>query len=368
MLFLAAAFVPASSQRIYNLSQDQKAEAALNLARQLASSAPFDKAVSNLGELQKLRNEDVFRSARLLVKAEMGSWRTWDDLEASILRFESALAPDLGTLADFQKELKEARAKEAEAREELAQLALRLSGNQPQDTLNLAGDWMERIAKVKPLADYLIGLEKDEAAKAPNLKAAGQAKAALDRLAQLYKSFRLSLPASPGSLFLESKLQHLGLEAQHIENQIGIRQRLDRELADIRGILGNSRNAMKVIKPLFPGKTIAESLDEQAAKARKTGGEETELLGTMLFLLYNCSALAARNHTPVRLAELRETLEERAHSLRQAGVSAAAYQAIITNGLQRLSLYYKGGIRPSTLSDLIQSLSTAGIVGAIAAK
>lgn len=358
----------ADAQRLYNAPQDQQATAALELARQLAAASPFDKAVANLGELQKLANEDIFRSGRLLMRAEMGAWRTWDDLELSLGRFETALNTSLGSPEDFKREIAEAKEKERVAQSELAELAKKLTENPTAASLNLAGAWMERIGKVKPLADYLLGLEQDEAAKGPNVKAAGQAKEALDRLAQLYQGFRLDLPKQPGQLFLESQLQALELEVQHLENLIGIQQRLDRELKEIRTLLQSTKKWMQLVKPRFPGKTIQESLDAEAAAARQTPSAQPVNLSQMLSLLYEASALAARNHTPVRLAEQRESLEQRAHSLRQAGSSSAAYQALIVNGLQRLSLYYKGGIRPNTIADLIQAFATVGVIPAILAK
>jgi len=46
------------------------------------------------------------------------------------------------------------------------------------------------------------------------------------------------------------------------------------------------------------------------------------------------------------LADSRGWLEDRAHSLRQSQVVANVYQKLLLNGAERLSAYYKGGVRP----------------------
>jgi hypothetical protein len=85
----------------------------------------------------------------------------------------------------------------------------------------------------------------------------------------------------------------------------------------------------------------------------------------MTHALYNASALAARDETPLRLATLRAAAEERAYSIHESSIAARGYELTLLNGLQRLSLYYKGGLKPQTAAQLLNALGTLGLIPAV---
>jgi hypothetical protein len=77
--------------------------------------------------------------------------------------------------------------------------------------------------------------------------------------------------------------------------------------------------------------------------------------------LYDLAALLARGDTPALLAKLRSAHARRAYSIRKSAVNARAYELIVSAGVKRLALYHKGGVKPETLAQLIQAISTAAI-------
>jgi hypothetical protein len=82
----------------------------------------------------------------------------------------------------------------------------------------------------------------------------------------------------------------------------------------------------------------------------------------MVHALYGAASLAARDETPERLANLRIASENRANSIRSSAAAAAGYEQMILNGVQRLALYYQGGIKPQTIAQIVTALSTLGLI------
>jgi hypothetical protein len=91
-------------------------------------------------------------------------------------------------------------------------------------------------------------------------------------------------------------------------------------------------------------------------------------LKTVVYLLENFAALAARADTPVRIAELRGAIEERRFAIRRDAIMARTYEQILLIGAQRIAIYYKGGVKPETLAQFLNALATAGLIPTIALK
>ena len=352
----------APAQRLYNADQDKRAQEALKAGQDLSPSAGFDSALENLREIWKLRQEQVFRSAHTLMRADLGSWITWGNLKESVNKISADLNSLLatGNPADLKAQLDAAAKARESARAQLAEVAKSVSES-PAAGVASAGTWLERVGQIDPVVSYLNDLTKDGSSSAAQVAAAAEAVGALKKLADLYSNFTLDLPKNPHALLLEYQLQVLSLEVQHVNEQIRIRERLDHELQVTREVLGPVQTALRVLN--LPNEERITTRLEEAA-----GRKDPKELRELTFLLYNAAALAARGNTPVRLAEMRSTMEDRAHSLRLAGGSAAFHQQLIVNGLQRLALYYQGGLKASTIAELVQALATVGIVPAVWTK
>jgi hypothetical protein len=357
---ILAAVAPA--QRLYNADQDKRAQEALKAGKDLSPAAGFTSALENLSQVWMLRQEQVFRTAHTQMRADLGSWITWGDLKVSVQQTADSLKPLLATgkTEDLEKKLDSAKAAQTAAKQALAEFAKTVSES-PAAGVASVGTWLDRVSQIGPVADYLINLEKDKSASKAQIDAAGKASDGLQKLAKLYTDFKLDLPKNPHALLLEYQLQALALEVQHVREDIQIQERLDRELKITTDVLQPVQADLAALS-LPNDERIADRLDRLAAA--KNDAE----LRRLIFLLYNAAALAARGNTPKRLADLRIAMEERAHSLRLAGGATAFHQQIVVNGLERLALYYQGGVKAASIADLIQALATVGIAPAVWTK
>jgi chromosome segregation ATPase len=102
--------------------------------------------------------------------------------------------------------------------------------------------------------------------------------------------------------------------------------------------------------------------------ARNNIADGRRRLAQILDVLYVASALSAHGSTPGNLARLRLAQEEHRYSIRKSAVLAQAYEATISSGTQRLALYYKGGLKPEKIAQLIHSAATVAIPVAILTK
>jgi len=107
-------------------------------------------------------------------------------------------------------------------------------------------------------------------------------------------------------------------------------------------------------------RTIQSSRDELSEKRKK--------LAHVLDVLHVAAALSAHGTVPGNLASLRLAQEEHRYSIRKSAVLARAYEVTVATGTQRLALYYKGGIRPETIAQLVHSAVSITIPVAILAK
>src|SRR5260370_37796477 len=85
--------LPAFPQLLYNEQRDKQAQEALKLSGEVQNSQVFQKALDNLDELWKLRQERIFRNAELQMQANLGVFRTWDDIQAFALGIRQRLGP-----------------------------------------------------------------------------------------------------------------------------------------------------------------------------------------------------------------------------------------------------------------------------------
>ena len=75
--------------------------------------------------------------------------------------------------------------------------------------------------------------------------------------------------------------------------------------------------------------------------------------------------VASRGRLPERLYNLRAAELEHLHSIRLSAANAWVYETILGGGVERLALFYQGGVKPETLAQILQSLSTTGIFGKV---
>jgi hypothetical protein len=78
-----------------------------------------------------------------------------------------------------------------------------------------------------------------------------------------------------------------------------------------------------------------------------------DVVEDIMLILYIATTIVSRVPTSVRLGELRRRHEDHRFAIKQRILEAHAYELILNGGADRLALFYKGGIKPAQLAQLI---------------
>ncbi|MDQ6664306.1 MAG: hypothetical protein M3Z23_07920, partial [Acidobacteriota bacterium] len=255
------------------------------------------------------------------------------------------------------------------------------------EEINLIGMWFSRLGKLDDLLSFASQFSTAQGpVPASFLDAAKQAGAVANSLGKMYGDFEVNLAKTPDIVVLEAQIQILETNEDHLKQLALIAARREIDLIDTYALIrrvqaglgyldGTGKSSGKCSTPgnyRDQSQPITDSLSAAASKVKSAGaavsaGDRCDL-DSMVFVLYNAAALAARGDTPKRLASLRLAEEERRHSIRASAVAARSYETLVATGTQRLANYYKGGIKPETLAQIANALATLGLIPAIAAK
>jgi len=218
------------------------------------------------------------------------------------------------------------------------------------------------------LSDLIAFAEKFKAvqnAPAGFVDAANEAASLATSLGAMYKDFTVALSKTPDMVVLETQIQLLSVNEDHLKQLARIITQRETDLEDTRVLLRRVASELKFLHD----SSIPDDQDiSQSIEARLTEPANDRIMAAMIFVMYNAAALAARDSTPQRLASLRMADEERRYSIRSSAVAARSYETLVSTGVDRLALYYKGGIRPETLAQIATALGTLGIIPTIAVK
>ena len=218
------------------------------------------------------------------------------------------------------------------------------------------------------MEDIVSFVQAETGSPAEQADAARKATEYLQQLADQFKAFTVSLPAQPGVLALQDQLALLNVEEQHIQNLMAIEERKHREIQPIRQLLDQVDNGLNLCVPLNErSNLIVDTLQKRATALAQTTPDPCAL-DTLTFVLFNVAALTARNDTPVRLALLRSSMEDRANAIRLSAAATQQIEELVANGVQRLAMFHKGGFKPANLAAFIQALATAGLIPAVVLK
>lgn len=398
----------AHGQLLYNQKKDELAQHALTMAKGLASGASFDKQLDNLSRLQKLSNDRVFGGAEVQARSNLLRLTTWKGAQTLINEVAGRLTASKQAITAAQydtakaaaaEEVDKAKAELKAIQDELKAMAAgagaansadrsatspdkpnnpaisneQVASAELQAEARTAAPWLSRASVVSELADFVRKLPPVSPAAtnvpAAYLDAAREAANLASSLAELYKNFKVTLPRNSAAIALETHLDLLEAEERHFGNLGMIAARRDREVADMLSLIEEAQNQLDAIAKLQMPRDIGDSLrkgidayNKAKPAPRKLRADE---LFTMVHCLYNVTAIATRDDTPIRLATLRLVAEEREYSIRQAAIGARSYEQAIVSGMERLALYHKGGVKPQTLAAFINALATVGLIPAV---
>src|SRR5882724_9815697 len=243
LLLLTA--LPAFPQLIYNEQRDKQAQEAQKLAADLKNGAVFQKAIDNLDVLWKERQDSVFRNAADQMNARLAILKTWAQVDDFLLELSARIGPD--QTPKLKEALESLKRQEAQTQTALKEMKEKIAAlpNSAQ-IINRLGAWFENIGKVDQIVDFALDQTK---ATAEQVAAAKEAEKQLKALADDYKAFALSLPASPGDLYLQDQLEVLKAQEEQAQNLISIEKRRQKELKEIRDLMAQTKNGLRCLTP-----------------------------------------------------------------------------------------------------------------------
>jgi hypothetical protein len=366
LLFVFAAACPLGAQRLYNQESDQKAQDTVKAADAVKNSPLFERQLKNIELLSQQSFATIFAGVQRETRVDLDAWETWSDVGNFLSRMEAALkaaplvAPSSSPNADVAAEIKTVTQKLEALRQSAPQMSPRIKA-----ILDNLGDF-------DPILDYAnkVAARADIGDNA--IVAAQQISATVQQLGSLYSSYTDATKSAPpaSEAVEEMKLELLQLEEDHIKTMGLILARREAELADIRITLNRAKATFEklVAGPARiaggPGEEIQSTFRKIAQEPDRAAASDK--ISRLLLLLFDSASLAARGDTPLKLASLRAIEEEHRNSIRRSAIVSSSYQSILSSGAARLAQYYKGGLKPETVAQLIQALSTAGLIPAVA--
>jgi hypothetical protein len=399
-LLLTCALGAHGQRFIYTQSGDKTAQDAVTASKDVASGAVFDKMLHNV-DLQGRQEIDVALAwVEQQMRAKIENFTYWRDsrdrkstvlpgglgvlkgacfsvgceLEALQFKIEFDLKEPQLTPDQVAARLRELDTKKAELEKALQQLqasakaqdpavvrAFALVNDNGQDLI----DYAKNIAKIAdPNGNSTKGVSD----------ALTQIGAALDQMRGLYDAIKgiwdgyQAIQVDPVSLRPPQEqvdLQLLALEQDHLKTITRIRAR---EIVELGVALGHVTTALNRLNTAGVLNTTHVRVEDSLRAAVHDPAHERVRLTALLDGLHEAAAAVAEEDAAGRLADLRLSDEERRFSIRRSAVNSSTYDQTLQAACQRLGLYWKSGIKPTELAQLIFYLTNTGAIPAIAAK
>jgi hypothetical protein len=358
------------AQRLYDQYRDEKAQQAKKLAEEVESADLFGKQLKNLTLISQQDFATIFLDARRTLRARLNSFDTWTDANELINKLKnrlgSAPAPDD---AELENKLQDIKEEKEEAEETLSKLVEQATAQSDPSVMI----WLERIGDLESILSFGRTLLDTNNKFSDGVKAADELLKGIDSIKKLYMSYQEKLTQIKNldqelvalKIPLQKvALQNLQVDEEHLKNLTAIATRLVLEQGEIREMINEYEKLNAHYKELIPeGQDKIEAALNNAVAQRKIA--EAESLAQSLHIV---AALYAHGTTPANLAALRVAQERRRYSIKKSAVIARAYELHVLTGAKRLALYYKGGLKPEAIVQLIHSLATVAIPPAILTK
>jgi hypothetical protein len=389
----------AQGQRLYDKKRDDLAQQAKQQAAEIKSDPAFETQLKNLTILEALDVERVMSDSSRDTRAIINSFDTW----GNVFTFVDAAKTELEQ-SDEKATSRSHSVAEATAALEQQIASAKNAIKRVRDNADTAGD--ERLAmlfarageidSLLALAKNLIGKSDSEAAVA-NINALDKTRDTLKEITDLYNKYDArvkeisALKTHLGEFYIslqEAALHGLEAQEEHLSILGTIEARRSLELADARELIAIYEADKKRLEQDYYGRCFTvkksdltkERITDTVSLAMKMSNcDVTGTLGTVnmrprdvvadiMLLLYRATTIVSRVPASVRLADLRLVHEEHRYSIKQRIVQAHAYELMLNAGADRLALFYKGGIKPAQLAQLIYNVANVATPIAIIAK
>lgn len=347
-IFFLGAMTPLWGQILHSEAKEKRALEAETVAKEIASGSLFEKELRNLDTLSRVQIDGQIALARTEYLTALDSFTTWGDIRTKLSEIEKELRiePQEMGIAELEQRRQRIKELQAELQKSAAKIQAKNTGNSVIESI------LGNLDKGEPVLKFAQGL-------APGSKNLGKAldamETALEQAQALFDAFAAEqekvekVEATLAGLQIaaeQTELELLAQEAKSLQRQgiITARQELESGM-----VLDHITLARNMLRNAAEGENITDTL--------RNNLPNTEQLGTLLFGLHEAAAAVVRNTLPKKLADLRRTQEVWLLSVQSSSVSARAYEQILRGAGTRLALYYKGGIKPGQIAQLLFNLS-----------
>lgn len=343
--------VPTTAQlRVHDATRDAAAQDAKKAVERIESSDIFKKQSANLQALIDRDIETTVADARVEMESMINGLRQWSDVAELSERVKSMDSQLESVELDRRKQAL------ADATRDLTNQikGLSVSAASDADELKPLIDGLGDIDSALKFANDNLGVDNEGAKTAMTV---------LEKLQGLYKSYQdqFDVVNKADTRLRELKvnvkkalLARLKVEEDYLLTQVSLYARYDQEFKQIE----HWKKECAVPHGIADDEYIDATLDRLAGDPA-----ESQQLEKAVRALYACGSLAAEGMLPGRLLNLRLAQLDHLRSIQVSAANAKVYEAVLGGGVERLALFYEGGVKPETLAQLLQSLSTAGILG-----
>jgi hypothetical protein len=355
--------------RLYDTARDEQAQNAAKLVVDLQSQSLFEKQLRNVSTLAKQDFTRHFLLSHTEMRAKLGALQTWTDVDQTVKSVRAQLTKpptySKGQLAALQQDLDKRLSDAKTAAEQLKDSIAEKSDK----TLTVWADRIGDIVAIEASARALF--RNDKADKAAAHKSFTEVFMVLHELYSEYQKVLNTLDKVEAELqdfkkpLKEVVLQQLRLEEGHWKNVAAIEARRVAEEADLRELIDDYEISAKRRHDDYHIKPEAKLIETIEGAMRN---RDRERLSDLLLMLHTTTALVSRGATPARLSTLRLAHEEHHYSIRQSSAAARTYEVVISTGVRRLALYYKNGLKPELVAQVIHAAAAAAIPPAILAR
>ena len=397
LIGVAGLSLNAQGQRLYNKERDEQAQQAKQQAADLRSDPIFDTQLKNLMTLEALDVETVMSESKRDARATINSFVRWGHVFQAMDQVKKELDQSDEKAASTSANIDEARTALTQQIKDAKAAIKKL-----RDNADTAGD--QRLAMLFARAgeiDSLLAMAAELIGKsehaASTVNALDKTRAALKEITDLYGRFDArvqeikALKTELGEFYIslqEAALRGLEAQEEHLAILGTIETQRSLELAEARELIATYEALKARLVNDYYGRCFTEKKSDVtqeritdtislAMKMPNCDVQGTTLVINMrprdvvediMLLLYRATTSFSRVQTAVRLAQLRNAHEEHRFTIKQRVLEAHAYELILNGGAERLALFYKGGIKPAQLAQLIFNVANVATPIAIIAK
>ena len=335
--------------RVFDKQRDAIAQQALEQAKGIESGTIFGKQTRNLQALAAKDIAVMLRDAKTRAKGSINSFRTWEDLQTVVSDAVASTKVEEMDVTAGPNELAKLQVQRDQINAEIAGLQATVAGN---DELGVLAADLDKVDGALALGQKFID--------AKDAKGLAEVQADLGDLAKLLADYRMQMAA------VDKVISNLNALKVNVQKALLQRLKVEEDFLLSRAALHDRREAELVpIRRLIRGCVVPKGVSAEARIAATLEQLRTDPTALQLAVkaLYTCTSLAARGKIPDDLYRVRLAQLEHLKSIQLSAANARVYESILGGGVQRLALFYQGGVKPETLAQIVQSLSTVGIFG-----